>query len=160
MRYSMKKTMPGASIAGVVGCSFLLAMGGVACSSGGREGADGPGPEEGVDVAGAVLMPDSTVAPDATVWTDPPTGVDQTNEQGLFRFEDPVEPGIYTVHAELENLQGSTLYQLDAVAADSGEQAEPLLVVLGTTRVSPRIDLDSLRALPGQGPGRVRPDGT
>lgn len=123
------------------------------CAGSGTSGGQFASEVEMVPVRGAVLLPDSTIATGATVWTDPSTEFAQTLDIGVFRFEQPIPAGDYYVYAELGQLRGSTLYRFS-----SGDR-EPLVIVLGSDRVSPRVDVGDLRIPPRIGPGRSRTGG-
>ncbi|TVR65644.1 MAG: hypothetical protein EA422_03605 [Gemmatimonadales bacterium] len=107
---------------------------------------------------GSVLMPDSIPVSAAEVWTEPATSVVRTNDLGHFRFEDPLEPGIYQVFAQLGNLRGVTLYRVED-EREALQEIESLIVVLGRNRISPRIHPDSIVVTPRPLRGRVRVDG-
>lgn len=154
MRFPSTMTQPDRTAGVRIALVFMAAVFAVAaCAGSGASGGQSAGGVEMVPVRGAVLLPDSTIATGATVWTDPATEFAQTLDIGVFRFEQPIPAGDYYVYAELGQLRGSTLYRFS-----SGER-EPLVIVLGSDRVSPRVDVSDLRIPPRIGPGRSRTGG-
>lgn len=138
---------------------FLAWLPACASSPGSSETGDNPSATETtVLVVGSVLMPDSTPVSAAEVWTEPATTVVRTNDLGHFRFDDPLEPGIYQVFAQLGNLRGVTLYRVED-ERHALQEIESLMVVLGRNRISPRIHPDSILVAPRPLRGRVRVDG-
>jgi len=104
---------------GVLTACLGLGAGGSAQGEGGRGGGR-------PQFYGTVLLPDSSVAPFAQVWTEPQSLAIEADADGYWEITAELTPRTYDVRAELDGVEGRT----PRVRAQLG-QSSKVVIVLG-----------------------------